>query len=357
MSIDAQGSDLDARAVSRLPTLSREERARMLTLPESHTTHASLLARLPFSGLVETAPPPTPVASAGAALRVVAWNAERGRHAKAGATLLRDSLASVFLLSELDLGMARSGQRHTTRDLASALGCGYAFAVEFLELGLGDEREQAAAADGENAVGYHGGALLSRHGLARPAVVRLEDRGDWFAAERGQRRVGGRIAVLGTLRCGGADITVAAVHLESHGDPEGRAQELARLLDAIDAYAPGAPALIGGDLNTHTLSAAHRADRELLRRDLARDPDRLRRPRAWEPLFEQAEARGYDWSSCNDPEAATQRTASGRGTLKIDWFLQRGLRARDPTVISAVDPQSGTPLSDHEAIAVTVEPP
>ena len=128
------------------------------------------------------------------------------------------------------------------------------------------------------------------------------------------------------------------------------------LLAAVDAYAPGRPAVVGGDLNTHTFSISRRQDPERVRRALAEDPDRLRQPMGYEPLFALAEARGFDWRSCNALGTSTQRTQQGRGALKLDWFLTRGLRATDPEVIAAVDRSAGSPLSDHEAIAVTVEP-
>lgn len=350
------GWRLGSRSQKRLDTVSREAREGILRLPPTRETHESLLSRMPFVDRVETAAPPDPPRESPPRVRLVAWNAERGRNVEGAAALLRATRADAFLLSELDLGMARSGQRHVTRDLARALGCGYAFAVEFLELGLGDEREQELAAGHDNAVGYHGGAVLCPHALFRPAVVRLEARGDWFDPERGQRRVGGRIAVLATLRVAEVEVTLASVHLESHADPTQRARELDGLLAALDVYAPGRPAVLGGDLNTHTLAMSRRQDPETLRRALRDDPDRLRAPVAYEPLFARAEARGFDWRACNDPGVSTHRSEQGRGTLKLDWFLTRGLRAAQPEVIAAVDPSSGSPLSDHEAIAVTVEP-
>jgi hypothetical protein len=119
--------------------------------------------------------------------------------------------APVLLLSELDQGMARSGQRHATRELASRLGCGYAFGVEFLELGLGDVREREAHAGVENAVGYHGGAILSSSAFVETALVRVERSGRWFDGVLGERRVGGRIAVLCRLSLGGRELAVASV--------------------------------------------------------------------------------------------------------------------------------------------------
>jgi endonuclease/exonuclease/phosphatase family metal-dependent hydrolase len=288
----------------------------------------------------------------------VAWNAQRGGSPEAAATLLRATGAGIFLLSELDLGMARSQQRHTARELASRLGCGYAFGVEFLELGLGDAQEREAHAGRENAVGYHGGAILSAHALVEPTLVRIERSGRWFDGALGERRVGSRVAVLCRLPVGGREVAFASVHLESHSDPDERAAQLEAVFDALDAFAPGAPALVGGDVNTHSLGRAELADRALLSRALEVDPRRLAEPVRHEPLFARAERRGYEWRPCNAVGTSTERRRRGdgsaRGTLALDWFFARGLDCSAPAVIDAVDPATGAPLSDHEAIAVTI---
>ena len=52
-----------------------------------------------------------------------------------------------------------------------------------------------------------------------PALVRLSADGAWFDGDHGERRVGGRIALLATLRIDGRPVTLADVHFESHSDP------------------------------------------------------------------------------------------------------------------------------------------
>jgi endonuclease/exonuclease/phosphatase family metal-dependent hydrolase len=344
----------------RLAVVSAAERDSIRAGPRDRATHARLLARLPFAVALDRADAPSRVAAPEpAALRAVAWNAQRCRHLDARAALLRDLHADVLLLSELDWGMARSGQRHTARELAVQLDCGYAFGVEFLELDLGDAEERGRHAGAENEVGYHGNAILTRAPLADARLVRLEARGDWFDGTRGERRVGGRCAVLGWLRAAGRAVAVAAVHLDSHGTPAQRAEELAVLLDAIDAVEPGAAALIGGDLNAFSLALSEIGDPTRVAAALRDDPRRWACPVPHEPLFSRAAARGYEWAPCNAPGVATLRhaTASGstRGALKIDWFLARGLDCSAPRVAKAVDGQ-GRALSDHEPIAVTVRP-
>jgi endonuclease/exonuclease/phosphatase family metal-dependent hydrolase len=335
---------------------SLDERAALLRLPRSRDSHAAALARhRALFDQLEVAPPPVARTSAKRA-RIAFWNAERGKDLDASAALLGRLDADALLLCELDLGMARSGQAHTTRELARRLGTGYAFAVEFLELGLGDAKEQTWHAGEVNGAGLHGAAILSAFALERPAVIRLETTGDWFDGRHGERRVGGRIAVAATLAIDRTAVTLASVHFESHGDPAQRASQMARLIEAIDAYAPGQPVLIGGDLNTSTIG-----------RDWARGTgtkpvlpaERVLDPVPFEPMFEVAGGHGYDWRGCNALNVPTQRTRpDGTPTPplgKIDWFLCRDLVASDPATVPAVDSR-GVAISDHEALAVTIAP-
>ncbi len=344
-------------STARLEPPAPEQRAAILALPVSPASFEAALARAAeLFDRVEVAPSPEHRAPPAGPVRIAFWNVERGKYLEPSARLLRRLDAAAYLLCELDLGMARSGQAHTARELARRLGAGYAFAVEFLELDLGDAREREWHAGEVNEAGLHGAAILSPHALARPAVIRLDADGQWFDGRRGERRVGSRIAVVATLPIAGIPVTLASVHLESHSDPAGRATQTAALLDAIDAYAPDQPVLIGGDLNTCTIG-----------RDWARGtgekpalpPERVLDPVPYEPLFEVAATRGYDFRACNALGIATQRTRPD-GTPppplgKLDWFLTRGLIASEPQTLPAVD-QAGDALSDHEVLVVTVGP-
>lgn len=275
-------------------------------------------------------------------MRVVAANLERGRHLDAWVALFADADADVLLLSEADGGMARSGNRYVARELADRLGMDFAFAVEFVELSLGSPGEREALPPGAaNEFGVHGGAVLSRVGLERPAAVRFEFDGDWYANGSDEPRVGGRCAVVGTV----GDLVVVAPHLESHGPPEGRARQLADLLDLVEPYADGRPVVVGGDLNTHTL---HLRDPEPL--DEPFDLERFLDPVPREPLFAEAADRGYRWERAN-VAGPTLRN----GGANLDWFLVRELDVSDPVTIPAVD-AAGQPISDHDALAVTVRP-
>jgi endonuclease/exonuclease/phosphatase family metal-dependent hydrolase len=340
-----------------LRRLSLDEREAILSRPVTDESFARTLAvHDDLFDRLEVVPPPARKESLDGPARVAFWNAERGKYLDASAKLLRGLDAAAYLLCELDLGMARSGQAHTVRELALRLGAGYAFGVEFLELGLGDAWERGWHAGQTNEAGLHGAAILSPYPLERPALVRLESDGRWFDGANGERRLGGRIALLATLWIEGRPVTLVDVHFESHSDPPGRAAQMRRLLDAIDTYAEGRPALIGGDFNTSTASrgwARGTGQKPVL-------PDeRLLDPVPFEPLFEVAAARGYDWRACNALGVPTQRTRPD-GTPpppfgKIDWFFSHGLRVSDPRTVPAVD-DAGVAISDHEILVVTIRP-
>ncbi len=358
---DDRGADgvLTLATVEAIEAPSAALRAELSGRPAGPAQHAEALGALPALHALEVSSPPEPAEPLTRPARIAFWNAERLKYGEASARLVRSLGADALLLAELDLGMARSGNRHTLQDLARAVGAGYVFGVEFVELGLGDARERRWHANDRNEHGLHGGGLLSAHPLLRPALLRLETSGRWFDGRLDERRIGGRIAVMAELLVMGRPVLLVAVHYESHTGPEDRLEQTRTMLDAIDDFAPGRPVLIGGDLNTNTFDIAKPERLALQAQALAEDPRRLVDPVRYEPMFSLLEERGYDWRDCNVAGAPTQRTRPD-GTPappfgKIDWFLSRGLRCSAPAIVPATDAE-GVAISDHEVLAVTVEP-
>ncbi|MFE0758428.1 endonuclease/exonuclease/phosphatase family protein [Inquilinus sp. NPDC058860] len=301
--------------------------------------HDRFAAQVPALHAVEHRPAPPHSNSgerpAGAQLRVAAWNAERLKYHAPSAALLRGT--DVVLLTEADIGMARSGNRHTVRDLAEALGMGWAYGVEFVELGLGDARECEWHADEDNRVGLHGNAILSRHPLLDPVIIPLDPGGTWFAGRSGnQRRLGGRMAVAARLDAP-RPLWLVSAHFESHSDAADRARQGERLAAAIDRLVPaGAGVVLGGDVNTKEASGSLEAPEE--------------------PLFAVLRDAGFDWRRCNAP-GPTQRTRPD-GTpvppfARLDWLFTRHVEAEAPETIPAVD-AAGAAISDHDVVAATV---
>lgn len=342
--------------ISRIPTVSVQRRQEILDLPPTIRSHRPLYRSMPFSSAVEVCPGWSGTDDA-ASIRVLAWNAARCTDVESFAKFIGKEKPDVILLTEMDWGMARSGQRHTSREIAARLDYGYAFAVEFLELGLGDESERATYAGSHNDVGYHGAAILSRRPLEHVSRVPIELGGGWFAPARGQRRVGGRIALCAVVTVGGRGIVVSAIHIESESNPAERSREMKNLFHSLATNYRGLPVVIGGDLNTFSVS------KDDLDNDMARsrrqeeDPLRFRIPVPHEPLFALARHRGFEWNGSNLSERPThheRRGGEAEWEMKLDWFLTRRLKPSVPAVVPAHDPVSNRVLSDHDAIAVTI---
>lgn len=344
-----------------------EDRQRWDNLPVSRETHASLFPHIDALHSIErggaSAAPPL----AKFPLRIMAWNQERGRCPAQAAALIAEQQADVTLLSEMDIGMARTHQRHTVADLAERLDQHYLFGTEFIEFSLGSDIHKTPDHDDDNTIGLHGNAILSRQPLQAPQLIRLERTGNWFTHPHGgEKRIGGRLAIAATLMVEvdgqPTPIVLVTVHLESHSNPDDRAAQIAHLLLAIDDhYGQEQPVIIGGDLNTSSRGFTDCFNPETLAAEQQADPTRFTNPVAYEPLFDTMSAHGYQWQTANVKNASTQRftadqtthAPTGRPLMKLDWLLTRGVTVADPQVIPAFAPD-GAWLSDHDAVAITI---
>ncbi len=325
-----------------LPTPSQGARKEATSGPRSERTHAELLAHWECLNNVEVQQPA--LTEAPAILNVAAWNIERCKRVPETAHVLRESEADIVLATEMDLGMARSGQNHTTRDLAEALGMGYTFGVEFVELGTGDPYETEIFKDVPNMYGLHGNAILSRYAMENVALLPLDAGGQWFTdtpKNDDQFRIGGRMAMAAQI--GG--VTFVAVHYESESDAQGRADQTRRMLDLIAQEYGKGPCIIGGDMNTAAFVGQSMSGIET-----------IEDPAPTEPSFAAFAEAGFDWQSCNAP-GITTRAAPGRPVSyplkKLDWLFVRGVTASAPAILPAICDR-GYYLSDHELITAKV---
>jgi len=325
--------------VARLQPVSEAERAEISAASRTSTAHRALLDRLPGMNAVQCGGQAS-VPHLPADFTVLAWNLERCLFPRDSAAHVAPWAPQVLLLSEMDHGMARTGQRHTTEDMARALGMAYAFGVEFFEMGLGGATERAFCEEDENRYGWHGNAILSAVPFEDATMFRLDDHGHWFipdaGGDAGQPRIGGRNAIAAILPGADGPICFVSTHLESNARARHRAKQFDRLMDEVDRFAPDMPVVIGGDLNTGNSTPP--------------DDD-------WrnEPLFERAEARGYGWSST--PAGVTTRpsliTPHPARRMKLDWLCARRLTCLRNAVLPSLD-ATGRPLSDHDAVLATL---
>ncbi len=325
-------SEQHSLIVTKLSTVPAEARAAWLLLPATPQVHATALSTLPLFGEVEVAGAINAPLPAGP-LRIIAWNAERCLYPAASAVLLRQEGAALTLLTEMDDGCHRTGQRHTTRLLAETLGQSYAFAVEFLELATMPAPFDFPDNSPSNARGFHGNGFVTALPFRDPVVIRLSAEADWFVAPRGgQKRIGTRMAVAAIFRHGGAEFIGCSVHLESDSDFAGRNRQMEMLLRALDGIAGNLPVVVGGDLNTHVGAGGHDDPREL--------------------LFETARQQGYDWH-VSGASTRPSHWSAGCGPRQLDWFFTRGCRVSEAQMTPALG-ADGTVLSDHELIGITV---
>jgi endonuclease/exonuclease/phosphatase family metal-dependent hydrolase len=316
--------------------------------------HQRLLAELTCLHQVEHRAATAPKVLSGW-VRIAAWNVQRGRRPWAVGAALEAAGADVCLLSEVDAGMARTGNLDTTDVISWYLGAGYAFGVEFIELGLGNGREQRDVAGAANERGLHGNALLSAATIEDPAVVRLPDAGArWFAADSPQPRIGGRMALLGRVRVDGVGVQVASTHLENTTNAAHRAEQMEALLRAVDERAPGGPAIVGGDCNTLGAPYTELFERRHVRALRVTEPTRFTWPVAHEPLFDVARTYGYEWTDANVAAPTTAHDGGGlpdHVPIRLDWLFVRGLVAQRPAVVPAAG------LSDHDMVTLGVRLP
>jgi endonuclease/exonuclease/phosphatase family metal-dependent hydrolase len=321
------------RTVPRLRTLDRDRRRWLVENPDGKLP-LELNWSIPEINEIEV-DNGLSRAQPGLGLRVAAWNLERGRHWREAAQLMRDHPVlqgvDVLCLSEMDDGMVRAHNEHTTRELALALGMNYAYTVEFLQLSLGTPDEQAQYS-GENDRGYHGNAILSRYPLQSVRMLRLPGVDYWYGAP--ENRLGGRNALFADIQVGTQTVTVISTHLESGRDrADIRLQESQLILRAIGAECRDRPVIVCGDLNAG--------------------------PRT--PVMDTFRQAGFLVDEANDPTVSTyQKWVDGQihpGRFRIDYVMPRGLRvvtdATPPAVIMAAYPcqPTGHMLSDH-AIAI-----
>ncbi len=320
--------------------------------------------------------------------RVVGWNLERGIFYEEQLEQFQThpylSSADILLLTETDVGMARSGNRNIARELARELGMHYAFTPCYLNLAKGSGVEYDM--EGENELGLHGNAILSRYPLKDQRPIALENGKDKMKGR--EKRLGRQTATVATVELPQGDVPIVSVHLDANSSQLHRANQMR---DVLSGLPPQGPAIIGGDWNTTTFnssSATHAILGFWVRVFLG--PDNTIRNHFLHPynrfereLFRRLEAAGFDYRRCNLPAERTTsydvddakthknlrewvpnwcfdfirwalRDHDGKCPLKIDWFAIRGLETRDPIVMHEFREGRKPPLSDHDAIGVDV---
>jgi len=185
------------------------------------------------------------------AIRVVAWNVERGTKLEGIIQLFQTNEtladADILLLTETDIGMGRSNNFNIPFEIAKALDMNYCFANSFLELGKGDISEQEHKL--ENTLSLHGISILSKFKILSAHVIPLYKVKNVFHSS--ERRLGQRKGLICQIKIGNHIYDFAVAHLDVSSSPKQRALQMDFLLNALSDSKSKAK-LVGGDFNTST---------------------------------------------------------------------------------------------------------
>ncbi|MBE7515620.1 MAG: hypothetical protein HS105_03275 [Chloracidobacterium sp.] len=328
---------------------------------------------------------------AGSAIAALAWNLERGNVFEGIADALEnhDDLKNkdVLLLSELDHGMARSGNRFVARELAERLGLNYAFATVYLALQKGSGVESEV--EGENTVSVHGLAMMSPWPLMNVHAIPLPNGKDKMWGK--EKRLGRLQALIADIDHPAGIFRAVSIHLDAHCSRAHRRLQMQIILDHLDTL-PEMPTLLGGDWNTTGFNSqsSTRAIMGYWRRVMMGPKNvalnHLPHPERFfeRALFEGLEQRGYHFRDLNNIGVGTLHydvgsiekntnlrdwvpewcfpfifwaagRVGGKVSARLDWFAGKRIAPSNenpPRTIGSLANNDGTPLSDHDAITL-----
>ncbi len=334
---------------------------------------------------------PVAIAPGSDSISALAWNLERGIRFDGILDALKhhEQLKNkdILLLTELDYGMARSGNRFVPQELARELKLNYAFAPVYVPLqkGSGVESEMS----GKNTKSIHGLAMFSRYPMKNVHAVPLPNGKDKMWGK--EKRLGYLRALFADIEHPAGEFRAVTVHLDAHCSRAHRQMQMKIILDHLETL-PELPSLIGGDWNTTGFNAqsSTRAIMGYFRR-VAMGPknvalNHLPHPERYfdKPLFDQLESRGYDFRSFNqigqgtlhyDVGSIEKNTnlrdwvpewcfpfifwaagrVGGKVSVRLDWFTGKGIKiapGTSPKTIGNLVDSDSNPLSDHDAITL-----
>lgn len=322
-------------------------------------------------------------------ISALAWNIERGIKLDGIIDALREHPGlknkDLLLLTELDYGMARSGNRFVAKEIGNALGMHYAFAPVYIALQKGSGVEEYAT--GENTNSIHGLAMFSKYPMRAVHAVPLPNGKDKMRGK--EKRLGHLRALIADIEHPAGAFRAVTVHLDSHCSRAHRRRQMNIILEHLDMLAP-LPTILGGDWNTTTFNSQN-ATRAILGywRRVFMGPKNVARNHLPYPqryfersLFGDLEKRGYDYRSFNEIGAGTlhyhvesiekntnlrdwvpewcfpfifwaANRVGGHVSGRLDWFAAKSVKIAKgtrPQTVGGLADADGRPLSDHDAI-------
>jgi endonuclease/exonuclease/phosphatase family metal-dependent hydrolase len=319
----------------------------------------------------------------------VAWNIERGRifDGILDALKTHNDLKNkdLYLLTELDYGMARSENRFVAQELAKNLSLNYAFAPVYIALQKGSGVEAQSA--GENTISIHGLAMFSKYPMKNVHAIPLPNGKDkMFGIEK---RLGYLRALVAEIEHPNGNFRAVTIHLDAHSSRRHRKFQMEIIVNHLKTL-PNMPTIIGGDWNTTTFNSqtSTRAILGYFRRvamgvrNVAKNhypfPDRFFE----RPLFAMLERQGFEYKQFNNLGVGTlhyelesvEKNTNLRDwvpewcfpfifwaakrvgktiSARLDWFAGKHIElVGEPKTVGNLKDADNVPLSDHDAISL-----
>ena len=207
-----------------------------------------------FADDVSFSNPQSAIRNPQSAVSAIAWNIERGivLDGIIDALKTHDDLKNkdLLLLTELDYGMARSGNRFVAQEIAQALNLNYVFAPVYIALQKGSGVESEI--EGENTRSLHGLAMFSKFPLRNVHTVALPNGKDKMWGK--EKRLGHLRALIADIEHSAGTFRAVTIHLDAHCSRAHRRKQMEIILDHLDTLPP-LPTILGGDWNTTTFNS------------------------------------------------------------------------------------------------------
>ena len=252
-------------------------------------------------------------------LHLISWNINRGLQLNSILKFLHEIKADLILLQETDVNAFRTGRRNIAREIAQGLQMNYVFGREFEELAEGRSASPA----------LHGQATLSRLPISASRILRFRNQSGfwrpyWYIPRwhQFQRRLGGRIALVTSVKLSNTSLLLYNVHLESRGSDNLRCNQLSEIAGDLQRFRPDQPVVVAGDFNI----------------------DLTRRPAAM--IVAKA---GLASPFAEIGPRPTTPQGGRRRAEPIDWILTRG-----PLISADVRVHQSTNASDHYPLSLRI---
>lgn len=321
------------------------------------------------------------------AIRITAWNIERGMQLDRIIHTIKThpelSSTDIFIFTETDDGMGRSGNRHVTKDLCQQLHMHGVFVPSYFNLDQGNGAETALSQE-KNTKGLQGNAIVSRYPISDIQTIALPNTKDHMRGK--ERQIGNEYAIVTQIHHPLKKFDAIVAHLAAHSS---RAQRVAQLQCVANVMNERkGPAILGGDFNTSTYNAnkAWRAILSFWRRVMMRNAITHHYPYPEnyfeKKLFQTMENVGFTIENFNVKGGCTLhydfndpffrlslgdwlpkwcfhfidwalRPYQGKCSFKLDWFMGRELNPIRTLIIQDL-PKNHNRLSDHDPIVVDI---